>query len=256
MGCANSKTVKPVIVEKPKDTSSNEVDHVREYYNINENILPNRIRELFQRYFMQQTAVASVIDLKFINLSGPQIKSLEVILPYFTEIRALNLWKTKLGNDGCVMLAKLFHNFPHLSFLSLADNRITRQGISALSDHSSNLKDLEILELHVNPFDADTTYVLATFIGKLTRLRIICLDECEMAGDSLKELMLVLPNAKELERISMDYNFFGESAGNVLINVLGKLKKLKRLSIQHTGISQTVQESLRKVYPDILFTFN
>ncbi|OMJ92602.1 hypothetical protein SteCoe_4612 [Stentor coeruleus] len=256
MGCTNSKTVKLAIVEKPKDTSVNEVDHVKEYYNANENILPNRIRELFQRYFMQQTAVASVIDLKFINLSGVQIKSLEVILPYFTEIRAMNLWKTKLGNDGCIMLAKLFHNFPHLSFLSLADNRITYQGLSAISDNSSHLKELEIIELHINPYDSEATHVLSSFIGKLTKLRIICLDECEMAGDSLKDFVLSLPNAKELERISMDYNFFGESAGNVLSNVVGKLKKLKKMSIQHTGITQNVQENLRKVYPDIMFTFN
>lgn len=256
MGCTNSKTIKPVIVEKPKDTSSNEVETVREYYNANENALPNRIRELFQRYFMQQTVVALVIDLKFIDLSGSRTRSLEIVLPYFTEIRAMNLWKTKLGNDGCAMIAKLFHNFPHLSFLSLADNRITCQGLLAISDNSSYLKELEILELHVNPFDAGATHVLSTFIGKLVKLRIIFLDECEMAGDSLTELILALPNVKELEKISMNYNFFGESAGNVLNNTVGKLKKLKRLSVQHTGITQTVKESLKKVYPDILFTFN
>lgn len=256
MGCTNSKTVKPVIVEKAKLTSSNEADKVREYYNANENILPNRIRELFQRYFMQQTSVASVIDLKFINLSGPQIKSLEVILPFFTQIRAMNLWKTKLGNEGCVVLAKLVHNFPHLSFLSLADNRITYQGLTAICDQFSNLKELEILELHVNPFDAEATHVLAIHIGKLSKLRILCLDECEMAGDSLKEFMLALPNIKELERISMDYNFFGEPVSNILVNVLNKLKKLKRMSVQHTGITPVIQEALRKVFPDILFTFN
>lgn len=256
MGCSNSKNVQIIKLERTKVSSSNESDKVREYYNANESLLPNRIRELFQKFFIQQTSASSVIDLKFINLSGPQIKSIEKILPYFTQIRAINLWKTKLGNEGCIILSKLLYNFPNLSFISLADNRITYPGIQAICDKFSILKELEILELHINPFDAQATRTLASNIGNLAKLRIICLDECEMSGDSLKEFIQALPNIKELERISMDYNFFGESVSNIMFNALNKLQKLKRMSAQHTGITLAVQEALKKVYPDIVFTFS
>ncbi|OMJ66100.1 hypothetical protein SteCoe_37181 [Stentor coeruleus] len=256
MGCSNSKNIQINKLERKKASSSNEFSKVREYYNSNESLLPNRIRELFQKFFIQQTSVSSVIDLKFINLSGPQVKSIEIILPYFTQIRALNLWKTKLGNEGCIVIAKLLHNFPCLSFISFADNRISYPGIKAICDKFSILKDLEILELHVNQFDAHATHALALNIGKLVKLRNICLDECEMSGDSLKELIQALPNIKELERISMDYNFFGEPVSNIMFNVLNKLKNLKRMSAQHTGITLAVQEALKKVYPDIVFAFS
>lgn len=90
MGCTNTKTVKS-ITDVNTGNGSKEIDKVKEFYAANENLLPNRIRALFQGYFNKETTSPINIDLKFINLSSYRFKPLEVVLPRFVEIRSLNL---------------------------------------------------------------------------------------------------------------------------------------------------------------------
>jgi Ran GTPase-activating protein (RanGAP) involved in mRNA processing and transport len=256
MGCNITKTVKLMTIENSKLTANNEQETVKEYYTANQNMFPKRIRDLFQRVFMQQNSAASAVDLKFINLSGPGLKSLEVILPCFPQIRVLNLWKTKLGNEGCVVLANLFYKFASLNFLSLADNRITLPGILVISKKFIALKELETLELHINPLQEEAAIALAEKIKILSKLKRIYLDECEMCGEGLKELLVNMSGLKELEVVALNYNFFGDTVSVGLVSILSKFKKLREFEARHTGINATVQESLRKFNSKVNFHFS
>jgi hypothetical protein len=253
MGCSTSRTVTTAIVSNPKPTSA--PDTIKSYFTETESLLPNRIRELFQRYFMHQTTAALLIDLKFINLSGPSLSALQIILPCFQKIHALNLWKTRLGNEGCVILAAMLENFPLLRFLSLADNKITLKGLEAVSQKFGVVPELETLELHVNVFADDCAMVLKERLPRLKKLKTICLDECEMSGKGLREVVMTLAGMKEIERVSLDYNQISEEISGQMVQIVGKMKKLRRLSAQHTGITVWAQEELRRTYLEVMFSF-
>ena len=255
MGCTVSDQTKAVICKtvKAKDKES---DPVRKYLESNENNLPNRLKELFQKYFMDQVSTPLSVDLRFINLSGVQIKPLIFILPYLPQIQELILWKTLLNNNGCISLCKVIKHLPNLVALSLADNEISYPGVHALTEQFGNFPKLERLELHINQFGTESCTALAANFAKLHEIRVITLDECEMSGEGLVELINSLPLLKKLERVSMDYNYFGEESNNLLVGVINKMKKLKRMSLANAGVNLVTQDALKVVYPFILFTFN
>ena len=91
MGCTKSSITNSTIRIKQIKTPSNEIDKVRIYYQQNEFMISNRVRELFEKYFNKQTDEPLVIDLKFINLSGMLFKPLEIVLPCFKDIKGINL---------------------------------------------------------------------------------------------------------------------------------------------------------------------
>ena len=255
MGCVTSNKPKSIIPELGKPVSKSS-DPIQQYLESNEAHLPKRMKELFQNYLANETSHVISVDLRFINLSGVHIKPLLFILPHLPQIRELILWKTSLNNEGCIAICQLMENLPNLSYLSLADNNISYPGVRALTHHFAYTHRLERLELHVNQFGTEACYALAANFGKLQELKTITFDECEMSGEGLAEILKALPSIKKLERVSMDYNYFGDESSNLLVGVINQLERLKRMSLVNTGVNVVTQDALKVIYPDILFSFN
>ena len=149
----------------------------------------------------------------------------------------------------------MLHYFHNLNFLSLADNKITHSGIYALTEKFCDLGELEVLELHVNPFDQESCILLASNMKLLKKLKILFLDECEISGNGLLDILNSLTELKNLERASLDYSYFTDKANDSMIAIVHKLKNLKRMSLRHSGITTNTQEILVQAYPNILFSF-
>ena len=257
MGCTSAKSIEEEADHNLKSSchSSDDVSFAKEHYTLHQSSIPDRIKVLYHHHIQNETTKILHIDLKFLNLSPVHFRHLDLILPYFTKITILNLWKTKLGNEGCITLSSHLHNFSSLEFLSLADNQITCTGIKPLAETFPVLIKLKTLELHVNPFDNLATLLLAQNLGYLGALKILCLDECGLGGESLGKLVNALLNMNSLERISLDYNFFSEENLKLLKENSKKLKNLKRMSLQNVEVNFDMQQEFTDSSPHILFSF-
>ena len=109
--------------------------------------------------------------------------------------------------------------------------------------------------MHLNAIDKDSSHLIASNLKFLGKLKQLHLDECELSGDGLLEIMNSLPLTKHLEKISLDYNIFDDKISEELIGIISKIKNLKRTSLKHTGINTSIQENLLSTYPNIIFSF-
>ena len=114
---------------------------------------------------------------------------------------------------------------------------------------------LHTLELHVNPFDEQATVIFAQKLGYLAALKMLYLDECELGGESLAKLINALLKMNNLERISLDYNYFSEENLKLLKENSSKLRNLKRISLQHVEVNFDMQHELADSSPHVLFSF-
>lgn len=252
MGCTITKNDTNKIIKK---RPSPNCGFIKEYYHTNQKALPSRIRDLFENYLNDSTTKKTTVDLKFIRITEFYLKSLQIILPHYTQLRKLDLWKTHLGSQGAISIFSLFQSFPHLMFLSVADNQIDYQGIKKLTKKFHILQELETLQLHFNHFTPESTELLACKLKILVSLKILCLDECEMAGESLGKLLVSISHVKNMERVSMDYNYIGKTNSDLIVELVHNMKSLKRFSLQNCQINQDIQEVLNVKYPGIIFTF-
>lgn len=255
MGCIQSNKKKEIEI-KPTARSVQVKHHnsVKEYFLENCDLMPKRIKELYDQVLTSTNTEITKIDLKFLNFAGKRFKPIEVILPYFSHVVYLNLWKTSLGDAGCENFAPYLEKLTSLTFLSLADNRITAIGIIHICSKFVFLQKLESLELHVNTLQVAGATSLARSIFHLISLKKIVLDECEIPKEPIEELLTALSKLKNLERMSLDYNQIQDSGANLLLKLIPSMSSLKRIALQNTGITLGVQESLKTAFPHLLFS--
>ncbi|OMJ74188.1 hypothetical protein SteCoe_26942 [Stentor coeruleus] len=255
MGCIQSNKKKEVEV-KPTSRSVQVKHHdsIKEFFLENCDQMPKRIKELYDRVLTSTSTEITKIDLKFLNFAGKRLRPIEVILPYFSHIVYLNLWKTSLGDSGCENLAPYFEKLTNLTYLSLADNRITAVGTIHICSKFVFLQKLESLELHVNTLQVAGAISLARSIFHLISLKKVVLDECEIPKEAIEELLTALSKLKNLERMSLDYNEIQDSGAKLLLKLIPSMLSLKRIALQNAGITTEVQDSLKTSFPHLLFS--
>ncbi|OMJ82927.1 hypothetical protein SteCoe_16258 [Stentor coeruleus] len=229
-------------------------DAVKEYFLENCAQMPKRIKELFDYVLTSNCSELGKIDLKFLNLAGKRLRPVELVLPYFSHIVYLSLWKTAIGDIGCENLAPCFEKLINLNFLCLADNRITAIGIVFISSKFVFLKKLEALELHVNSLQVMGATSLSKSIFHLANLKKIVLDECEIPNEAIIGLLEALSKINTLERMSLDYNQILDSGASLLLQLIPNMPNLKRIALQNAGISEELQEKLKNDFPHLLFS--
>lgn len=252
MGCSIPKQK---IRISTKQVVSTEFDLVKDFYKINQNLLPRRIRQLFENYLSKLSYESATADLKFISLTGIALKSLKLILPHYPNLQKLDLWKTHLKDEGLKLVSSLLIHFPNLKFLSIADNNIGYDGLWALTKKFGILQELENLQMHLNRFTPESTNLLADSLNDLQNLQILCLDECDMKGEELKKLIFTIGHIKNIEKVMIDYNVIGKNDDFFMVEVVSKMEKLRRFSLKQCDISENTQRSLKEARPDIIFTF-
>jgi hypothetical protein len=227
---------------------------VKAYFDENSETMPKRIKELYDRIPISTTKDLKKVDLKFLNLSGKKLYPVEIVLPFYTHIIYLNIWKTSLGDSGCEQLSKILGKLEQLKFLCLADNKISGTGAGFICGKFSFLGQLETLEMQINPLQGSGARCIGKNLPFLGSLKKIGIEECEIDEEAMQDLIVCLSKVKGLERMAMDYNQIGNLGAGILMKVIPSMENLKRIAVQNTGISMEIEEILRNSFPHLLFS--
>ncbi|XP_042868321.1 ran GTPase-activating protein 1-like [Penaeus japonicus] len=166
--------------------------------------------------------------------------------------------RNRLEKEGAKVYAKFFKAVGTLEEVAMPQNGIFHEGIAALADALSTNKNLRIINLNDNTFTPKGAQAMADKLPMMQNLEVINFGDCltKTAGakmiakalapghENLRELFLdsneinikggiaiaeAMENKKNLEKLMLDCNQFGEDGREMLVSLLNDLGQLEAL---------------------------
>lgn len=256
--CFGKKSVLPIERPLPSientyiETEANgglqDIRQVQKIYSSCKPTMHRRIQESYEVVISGRAEAQIDLDLRFVRLKPDGMMQIAMILPFFTRLRSIKMWKTRFGPDGSEYLAKALLKLPLLKMLSLEGNDIQFAGLLKLTDALKSLTILEELFLHSNQFGRDCGPLFEAILPNLRRLRRFTVDENDLGDVSVAVILENLGNhCQSLVQLGLGYNGLTDESGEMLYRKLSRFIKLGKVTFQGNLSSEEMKEKLRRV---------
>lgn len=263
--CAGKKSVqvdtsRPVIVGKSTQSFSKspeqEMIELRKMYEEEGQYMNRKVKACFEVAFAGEAPHTAEINMKFINLGETGALHLVKVLPAFTGLKSLRLWKTKLGIEGAKLLGAVLPRLAQLEVLSLEDNEIKAEGANYIARALPSVPLVKELYLHVNKMGQEGVTALSAAFAIKANLRILTMDENQIAKPGLQILLTSLTKTMPIiTLLGLAFNQLGDDGAMELINALNKMPELKKLTLSGNNLSSNAEKQLKLAAPSIDFLF-
>ena len=82
-----------------------------------------QVEQLYRTFFERAVRHATFLNLRFLKWGDTEIKKLAEVLPYFSSLEKIDLYRNNIGNEGIEALAKALPHNKSLTTLKLGNNR-------------------------------------------------------------------------------------------------------------------------------------
>ena len=268
--CAGKKTPKPSITPTVStetggmDTEPNpfaksdreDVAVLRKQLEVSEGRMNRRVKSCYQCVIDKESDQVTELNLKFVNLGPEGMLQLSSVLPFYSNLTSLRLWKTRFGKEGAGYLGRALLRIPNLRLLSIEDNDVGPAGLGRLAEGLRSLVGLEELYIHLNRLGPDGGVVLSSVVGTYRKLKSLTVDENSLEDHAAEALIRnLLKSAKSLKLIGLSFNKLNDAAGNCLLKHIREFTELKRVALNGNNISEMVRDSFLSDGPQIAFDF-
>ena len=193
--------------------------------------MPSKLLQLFAKVQDETAGQETAIDLRFTNLHTRGLMHFTKILPFFTNLKVLRLWKTGLGPEGLTTLKELIPLF-RLEVLSLEDNHLGPQGAFILVSMFTHLKTLRELWLQINSIGHEGAAAMAEDLHMLRNLESLALDENDLCDSGAKPIMLAVASLPSLQSLSLSHNFLTKDCVREIIHRVKALPSALKLNLK------------------------
>lgn len=258
--CASKKSVL-LVTARPKPESrskdpTQERAELKQLFEEESALMSRKVKSCFEQVFAGDASEVSEINMKFFNLGEAGALHLAKVLPFFTALKSLRLWKTKLGIEGAKLLGAVLPRLPQLSILSLEDNEIKAEGTSYIASSLSSLIDLQELYLHVNKMGQEGVTALSSVLAVKSSLRILTIDENQIGKAGLVTLLTSLTQSLAgLTLLGLAFNQLGDEGAAELLTTFKQMTGLKKMTLSGNNITPTMERQLASAAPSVDFLF-
>lgn len=215
-----------------------------------------KVKGYYEIALAGNAATTLEVNMKFLNLGGTGAMHLTKVMPYYTGLKSLRLWKTKLGIEGAKILSSALSHLPDLEILSLEDNELKTEGTSYIAQALSSLPLLKELYLHVNKMGQEGVVALSRPLASLSNLQILTLDENQIGKSGLVVLLAALSKGWDrLTLLGLAFNQLGDDGARELMGCLPKMVKLKKLTLSGNNLTPGLERDLTMTSPMVDFLF-
>ena len=215
-----------------------------------------KLQSYFEDVLDKRAGAKTNLVLKFVQLNGPQVEELRLLLPYFYNLRTLELWKTRLGVEGARRLAPAFASLAHLEVLSMEDNELHSEGLQALAVSLNQLPKLQSLTLSANNIDSEGGKVLASLCKHHRRLQELCISENQLGPVGFQALVSgLLVCAGTLRVLELGYNYLHVQGGQHLLLLVSRLPALEKLVLAGNQLGEDLERELSRQARTVNFYF-
>ena len=267
--CAGKKSIqvstsRPAVLRKAATSDqagqskspAQELAELRKIYEEEGQYMNRKVKACYEVAFAGEAPHTPEINMKFINLGETGTMHLVKVLPAFTGLKSLRLWKTKLGIEGAKLLGAVLPRLPQLEVLSLEDNDIKTEGASYVALSLPSLPLIKELYLHVNKMGHEGVTALSPALSPKANLKILTIDENQIGVKGLKTLLSALEKTMPiLALLGLAFNLLGDEGARELLGALKKMPEMKKLTLTGNNISENMENELREAAPSIEFFF-
>lgn len=215
-----------------------------------------KLHPYFQKALDKRSKGEAELAIKFIQLGGTQSEHLARVLPFYSNLKSLRLWKTRLGVEGARTLAPALTALRHLEMLSLEDNQLQTEGVQLLAVSLKQLSRLQSLILHVNQINSEGGKALAAVCSSHTKLQELLLSENYLGAVGMAALAAgLLACAGSLRVLELAHNSLQQQGGQHLLQVLPRLPVLEKVVLTGNQLGEVLEREMFHKAPTVHFYF-
>ena len=255
--CLAKKAQKPGIHPEPHSAKQQECKaDLQKLLDEEGQFMNRKVKGYFELAIAGNAATTLEVNMKFINLGETGALHLTKVLPCYTALTSLRLWKTKLGIEGAKLLSSSLQHLPKLEVLSLEDNELKTEGTNYIAQALPSLPLLRELYLHVNKMGQEGVVALSGPLAVLGSLQILTLDENQIGKSGLLLLLAALSKGiSRLTLLGLAFNQLGDEGARELLDCLPRMTKLRKLTMSGNGLSPGLERDLIATSPSVDFLF-
>ena len=252
MGCVVNKTHLDAVCLNTQMS----LGELQKYYDSTKTQIKEKLKPCFGEVLEKKAKDKTELTIKFVHLNETQSEHLKIVLPFYVNLKSLELWKTHLGVEGARKLASALGYLKQLETLSLEDNQLHTEGLRVLSVPLNQLTCLQSLALYVNDIDTDGGKVLATVCQRHRKLQALCVSENHLGPEGVEALVSgLLACAGTLHSLELGYNRLQRQGGQHLLQVLPRLPVLEKVVLAGNEIGEGMERQLFRKAPNVHFYF-
>lgn len=210
--------------------------------------VPKKVRELYEKVCNGADLDQKEIIIRLCRLGESGTDSLCRVLPFYTNLQHLTLWKTQLTTKAIVRLCSSLEVMEHLQVLGLEDNGLKDDSILCLVRVFKLLKNLKELWLSANEITIGGAQVLSSSLTDLPELELLNLDFNYIGNAGCKSLCKALIARHRLRVLSLRGNLIDSEATADLVMLGNSNPPVERLDLQSNFLSSSDCETLKTVY--------
>ena len=192
------------------------------FYEQERAFIPQKLLYYYVRVLDAASTQEQVFRVKFLKLGSQGFLYLSRILPFYTHVQELRLWKVGFNEEHVDRLEEIVRGLGALKVLSLEDMKLQDRGALAVARGLKMLRSLEELWMSVNDISAEGVISLADALQPLLSLHTICMNFNSMGDEGCVALCGVLAERSGLKRLELVDNQLGREAGQGLVEVVQK----------------------------------
>lgn len=244
-------------VPAPKNpTQQQQQEGLKQLFEEESTVMNRRVKVCFEQVFSGEAPKVTEINMKFLNLGEAGALHLSKVLPFFTGLQSLRLWKTKLGIEGAKLLGGVLPSIPQLTILSLEDNEIKAEGASYIAAGLRSVSELQELYLHVNKMGHEGVTALSSVLAVKSTVCILTIDENQIGRTGLLTLLSSLRKTiNALTLLGLAFNQLGDEGARELLSALKDMTHLRKMTLSGNNISPSVERELASAAPTVDFLF-
>ena len=193
-------------------TSESATQKLVAFYEEEKKHIPKKIDVYYQSVMKEEHLSTTSIIVKVSHLGPRGIEYLCRILPFYSTILELRLWKVGLDPASTDRLAYYLPFLTRLQVLSLEDNSISDAAVANFCKGFKTMRVLRQLWLGCNLLTVKGAVVLSEGLRLLVLLETLSLDYNDIQSAGCDAICKVLCETNKLKRLSMEANAITKEA--------------------------------------------
>ena len=226
----------------------NGLRRLEELYGDNIERIPRKLRFYLEKVIAGSHVEVKEIVLRLFNLGEYGAKCLYRLIPFYSHVKGLTLWKVGLALDSVRSLTESLVLIQGLEILGIEGNELRDECLLCLSRSFKLMTGLKELWLSSNQFTPVGAIVLANSLNDLPKLVLLNLDFNFLGSEGCRTLCRALIPRQRLKVLSLRANQIDSGAMEELVSLGNSNPPVETFNLEGNQLTEANCTELSVLY--------
>ena len=222
---------------------------LQSFYDQEKPFIPKKVEPYYRCVLANTQSNVTEIVIKVSNLGLKGVEYLCRILPFYTGIEELRLWKVGLDTKCAESLAYHLPFLTSLKILALEDNALDDEAITGVAKSFKQLRVVKELWIGCNVIGPKGAAQLAEALQHLVLLEVLCLDFNELRSEGCAAICSRVSQMQKLSTLSLESTSLDSAAVEDLAHLGRTNPPSKRTNLKSNRFSDEDCRLLTELFP-------